>query len=147
MHLPPKGRLLLVYAPELRGEQGPLDEGVRFGVWMGFRFDLRPQNKTFNKPLLRWWPYPTPPRVNRLPRLELTPDMTMALDTIQRKRPKAFEPIPFRRWNIKENTMLALLRRGMVRRSKLEGTYYLKKRPEAAPGSVRQRRGEQHGQE
>lgn len=124
-HRPPGGQQLLLYAPELRGTLGPLDEGVRLGHWDSARRRLTAPGAP-NVKFWRWWPYPVPPRVGRLPRLELSGEMLLALDRLRAwhgREPGSTSLIPYGEWGIKVTTMLALLRRGLVKRG--GDDYYL----------------------
>lgn len=128
---PPKHRRLLLFAPELRGRDGPMDDGVRFGYWtgkglaaLGYKSPARrgPDSIFFH----RWWAYPLPPALPEAPKLVLTGEMKLALDKLERwKNSKGWGPfviVPHKQLDVKLGTLEALRRRGLVRRG--PGGYY-----------------------
>jgi hypothetical protein len=129
---PERGQQVLLYSPELRGAQWAGDDGVRLGYYKGGYGTGKLQASPHLKGVIfqRWLPYAPPPRVGRAPRMELTPDMLMAVDKLGKARAsgrlRKGALIDHRKLGISLTTMNALLHRRLIRfNRKAVGGFFL----------------------
>jgi len=113
---PPRGKQLLVYDPTMRGKRDVLDDGARLGYYDGLR--LRAADEAPGE-YLRWLPYPAPPRLERLPTMDITIEMRLLLDRLRTAQRRG-ELLPHRAFVLGEygsklSTLRALARRGILR--------------------------------